>query len=410
MKAAERRAWLVVAALFVTLAVVFGAGIQTAGVVFTPMLLEFGWSRARVSAIFTSLLAARGLSAPLLGWLIDRIDARNVMVAGTALAGLAFVLASRAQSFAPICAAHMLIGIGVTAATLLPVSLVIVNWFDSQRGLAMAVTMAGISVGGMVMTLVADWATRAWSWRAGYVVLALPMFVIVIPMLLALVRSRPGSAKTVARKSGGSEIEGLELAAAVKTRSFWMIALAQACASFGNSIISVHLIPYLILIGYKPASAALVMSLALGISALIVPIAGWFADRVGSRPALALNFIVEAAGVALLLGATDIVVLAPLVLCLGITVQVGGVLLPLVTVNSLGLRRYGSLSGWTNLSAGLGAVAGPMVAGWLYDLVGSYVPALCLLIIVLGLGIIAALGCLPLEAEKARLTVAQLPA
>ncbi len=180
MTGGERRAWFVVASLFTTLFLVFGSGYNTAGVFFTPLLDHFGWTRAQLSLLQTTLALAAGLVVPLVGWLLDRLEARVVIVAGAACTGIGFLLASRADAFVPMVAAYVLVGLGLGAATLLPVSLVVANWFGARRGLALGLAMGGTSAGGMVMTLVASRAIEHGGWRDGYLALALPIFVIVM--------------------------------------------------------------------------------------------------------------------------------------------------------------------------------------------------------------------------------------
>jgi hypothetical protein len=54
------------------------------------------------------------------------------MVAVTAITGLAFLAASLANSYLPLLIANLVIAMGVTAATVIPRSLVVSNW--STRG------------------------------------------------------------------------------------------------------------------------------------------------------------------------------------------------------------------------------------------------------------------------------------
>src|SRR5262249_22583412 len=58
------------------------------GVFFTPLLRQFGWGRAQLSTLQGSLAISAGISAPLIGWLLDRVEARIVMVVGAAFAGV----------------------------------------------------------------------------------------------------------------------------------------------------------------------------------------------------------------------------------------------------------------------------------------------------------------------------------
>src|SRR5260370_12254830 len=109
------------------------------------------------------------------------------MSAGAAMAGFGFIIASLAHSYPVMIAAYLLIGLGIGAATLLPCSMVIANWFGARRGLAMGLAMAGTSAGGMVMTLVSDHTIRWAGWRAGFVLLAVLALLGVLPTVLLLV-------------------------------------------------------------------------------------------------------------------------------------------------------------------------------------------------------------------------------
>ena len=86
----ERRGWFLVASLFITLLLIFGSGYNTAPV-FQPALLRyFKWSHARVATLPSVLAVSFGLSAPLVGWLLDRVEARLVILRARLPAGSRF--------------------------------------------------------------------------------------------------------------------------------------------------------------------------------------------------------------------------------------------------------------------------------------------------------------------------------
>ena len=103
----ERQGWLIVASLWVTLFIIFGGGFLTAGVFFTPLLRQFGWGRAQLSTLQGSLAISAGISAPLIGWLLDRIEARIVMVVRAVSRALPIFSRARCirllRCSAPIC-------------------------------------------------------------------------------------------------------------------------------------------------------------------------------------------------------------------------------------------------------------------------------------------------------------------
>ena len=171
----ERAGWKIVASLFVVLFVVWGGGINTGAVFFPALLKHFGWTRAHLATLGSAGALAAGLVGPLVGGLVDRFEARRVMMGGAALTALAFVFASRVNSYFPLLIANLVIAVGVTAATIIPCSLIVSNWFGARRGFALGVTFAGTSIGGMGMTMVSNYAIARGGWRTGYVTVAVPM-------------------------------------------------------------------------------------------------------------------------------------------------------------------------------------------------------------------------------------------
>jgi hypothetical protein len=70
------------------------------------------------------------------------------------------------------------------------------------------------------------WIAR-WGWWAAYLAFSVPVFLIVIPAVLLTVRSRPPGRQRMSVAEAAESLEGFETAAALRTRSLWMIVLAQ---------------------------------------------------------------------------------------------------------------------------------------------------------------------------------------
>jgi len=389
-----RQGAVVVASLFTTLFLVFGAGYNTAGVFVAPLVAQFGWSRAQVSLLQTTVALAAGLVVPAVGWLLDRVEARIMILAGAVLAGAGFLVASRAGSLPAMLAAYALVGVGLGAATLLPAALVVANWFGARRGLALGIVMLGTSTGGMVMTLVASAVIARAGWRAAYVALALPILLVVVPLVAATVRSRPGEDVAAA----AVDTPGLEVRAALRARSFWLVGVVQFVYGFAAGGTTVHAIPHFIDLGYGAERAAFLMSLVLGIAGAGKLATGALADRISARRALVLDLVVAAAGMACLILARRPALAAAFVVLYGIAVGAPLTLVPLVIAESLGLRRFGSLSGLAGIFNILGAAAGPVIAGRIFDARGSYASAFVLYAVALVVGAAATAGCIPLRA------------
>src|SRR5689334_3188543 len=74
----ETRQWLVVAILLLCMIIVAGPTYSVYAVFFTPLLKEFHFTRTQLSTLSGALFLSLGLSAPVIGWLLDRVDAKLV--------------------------------------------------------------------------------------------------------------------------------------------------------------------------------------------------------------------------------------------------------------------------------------------------------------------------------------------
>lgn len=410
MTSRERQGWLIAGCLFLALFLLWGSGYNTAGLFIAPLLKQFGWGRTQVSMLFSVLALASGVSSPLAGRMLERIEARLVIALGAMLSGAGLVVASRAHGFGPMLAAYSILGLGLGFSTFVPAALVVSNWFGERRGIALGIVMGGQSLGGMVMAPLVSYAIAHAGWRVGELVLAVPMFVIVTPLALALVRSRPPEAEAGAQAAAAAappaerdlfaDVPGLEVAEALRTRSFWMIMAVQFLFPLAGVGAFVHMVAYLSGIGYGDAAAALSLSLVLLIATIGQPLMGVVADRISGRRALALAFALLALSLVLLLAAAQIAGLALFVLVFGLIVAGPIVLSPLVVAESLGVKRYGSLMGLVGFPFTLGLALGPLLSGAIYDLTASYARAFELCAVISIVGVLASLACAPAEWER----------
>jgi MFS family permease len=411
MSVRERQAWVIAACVFVTLFLVWGGGVNTGPVFLPPLLKYFGWTRARVSTLGSAGALMAGVCGPLVGWLVDRIEARRVMLLGAITTGIGFLAASRSDTYYALLVANLIVATGVTAATLIPASLLIAGWFGERRGLAMGLTFAGTSLGGAAMIVIANKAIAFGGWRAGYLAMALPMVLIVAPLVLFVVRGRPSSGSVgvgepILKQPAPVVLPGVELSEAFRTRSFWLIGIAEffyACAIGG---ILVHVVVYLIAAGYTASLAASSLSMIYLMSTFGKLSMGPSADRLSPRIVLSVVFGGAALGTLFLLGAKSGPMLAGFIVLVGIASGTPLVLLPLVFIQSLGLRRLGSVQGVAGIFATIGAAVGPVAAGRIFDVSGSYAIAFGVFAAMWLGAALAIYACIPLKQEIARLRLA----
>ena len=99
--------------------------------------------------------------------------------------------------------------------------------------------------------------------------------------------------------------------------------------------------------------------------------------------------------------------LALFVLVFGLIRETPAFLLPMVIGESLGVRRLGTLLGIQAFFTTLGFAAGPIIAGRIFDVSGSYSAALVLFAGMALLSSLAIRAALPLSEERARFVIDQ---
>ncbi len=198
-------------------------------------------------------------------------------------------------------------------------------------------------------------------------------------------------------------LSGVELTEAFHTRLFWLIAIAEflyACAIFATLG---HLVVYLIGVGYTANLSASSLSMIYLMSTLGKLSMGFSADRVSPRIVLSLVFGGAAVGTILLFAAASGLMVAGFIVLVGIAAGTPLVLLPLVFIQSLGLKRLGSVQGAAGIFATIGAAIGPVAAGRIFDVSGSYATAFGVFATMWLGAALSIYACVPLEQEIARL-------
>ena len=405
MKGEDRRPWFIVAVLFVALVLCYGTILNTVGMFVAPLVKEFHWSRTQASVLTSVIALLSGVTSLLTGWLLDRIEAKFVMVAGVASAVAGYLLAASANSFFELSCAHVLLGIGMGAAGLVPASMVIANWFEAQRGTALAVAISGSSLGGLIGNVFTSRIIASRGWRTGYVSLAIPMAVIAAPLILFAVQTRPsgqeGETARMSVKEASDRLPGFEVDEALRSRSFWMLVVATFCFWSAVNPVETHLIPYLIGLGYQPTVAATFFSIIFPSVMAGKVVFGLWADRITARWALVFDFIMTAAtfwGFIYIAPIKSLIV--PLILFSGFPGGVPLALTPMVQAEAMGLKRFGSIGGLVGFAGTIGATVGPIVVGALFDALGSYKVGFEMCSLVLVIGATALYATVPMEYEK----------
>ena len=367
---------------------------STLSIFLKPLTAELGISRG----VFSLLRSGEGIIgaclAPVVGTLVDRYGGRWLMVFGSAITGLGFLLLGTIDSFGQFAAIRLtLVTFGDALMGYMVVNVVVAQWFIRQRGRAFAFTSMGVGFAKVCMPVLAAWLLVALGWRQTWMVFGiLTMALLVLPALLVVRRTpedmglRPdGAAEPVANDGGSArgqrttnqqsanETEMLwTRAEAVRTTAFWLLVITFGISSIGVTGLNLHVYPYVTDIGHSPVVAATVMSVIASMQ-LASPLAwGFLAERIDPRIAAMLRFIVQGIGLGLAIATGNLICLYAGFFLYGIGLGGNMVLPDLLWANYFGRRSLGKIRGLGLLISQVLAALGPPFFGFLFDITGGY--------------------------------------
>ena len=362
------------------------------GVWVKTLEIQFGWSRAQLTGAFSLAQLEGSLIGPLMGYLIDRLGAKRMVLLGLVLTGLGFVMFSQTANVAMFYISYSLIMLGTAAGTWLPMMTVLNRWFSRMRGRAMSVAGEGSFLGGLLLVPALAWAVDPdhLGWRATAFWIGLGFIAIAWP-ISKVIRERPedygllpdGDPVVVgpAVEAGGERTRAAEQAAAgpdftarqaIRTQAFWFITFGHALSSMLIATLTVHLVPMLTDQGLTLQTAAFVWSVLMAVGATFQLIGGYVGDRIPKNIALFGFTSLQAFGFIMAAFINDVSMAMVFAVIYG--AGFGG-RVPLTTAirgDYFGKRAFATITGISMAPLYMFMLVAPLVAAAMFDALGSY--------------------------------------
>ncbi|HEX4134908.1 MAG TPA: MFS transporter [Bryobacteraceae bacterium] len=359
------RGWLTLFTSFVILTVAFAFGLFCWPAIYRPLTRAYGWTFAQANAGGSIILFLIGILSPFVGTLVDKFKPKRVILGGTFLIAVALVLLSTIHSRPQYYAYCLLLGVGASAVSILPTSILIGPFFSRWRGLAVGFINAGIGLGGYIAPRLSTAQIAERGISGAFLVLAACM---IIPFLLTLVivDNKADNKYTPRVQTASSRVPTMpELA---RMPMFWIFGIALFFSAHAMLGVQQNLISYLTGAHVSAKEAASILAIALAAAAPGKIIAGVLADRINARAGMIFSVICVALGVLGLLNTapqSDLIVWIGIVFGLGY----GGIFnaAPTIIFEYFGTHQVGKALGLFYVFFGLGTASGGELAGYLFD-------------------------------------------
>jgi len=376
--------WIVGASLLIAL---YSGGVVFYGftAVFEPIANDMGWSYAQISLAASLRGLELGLFAPITGILTDRWGPRRLIFGGAILTAAGLFLLSQTTSLAMFYGGFALISVGMSATTVTVLMTAVANWFRSKVGIASGIAMSGFGLSGLIVPLIVK-LIEVYDWRTAMSILAAGMLVIVTPLSFVF-RHRPeqygyftDGRENMPAAPGIAETEPqtaelhIRTSQALKTGTFWRMSATFMVHALIISTVITHVMPYLSSIGMTRSRASLV-AMALPMMSIAGRLGfGWLGDKFDRRRIVAAAFVMVTAGL-LCFGYAPAVgfwMLIPFLFFFSIGYGGSTGVRPSIVSEYFGRSNFGTIFGLIVGINAVGAIAGPPLAGWVYDTWGSY--------------------------------------
>ena len=337
-------------------------------VVLNPITAEFGIGRGAGALPYTLFMVGFALGSVGLGRVADRVGILAPALLGGLCLPAGLLLASQAHSLWPFCLSlAVLCGLFGFAFSFGPMVADISHWFTERRGLAVGIVISGTYVGGAIWPPIVQHWIDTEGWRAAFTNLAYLSAAIMLPLALVFYRRAPIEDASAAASRMLERPLGLSRGV---LQSCLCVAGTGCCVAMAMP--QVHIVPYVVDLGLAAMRGAEMLALMLGFGIISRVVSGWLSDRIGGLKTLLVGSVLQAGCLVGFLFADTLTALYIMSAAFGLS---QGGIVPSYTII---VRRFfpAGEAGWRIGLILMFTVAGMALGGWLagflYDLTGSY--------------------------------------
>ncbi|WP_242623005.1 MFS transporter [Pseudonocardia sediminis] len=379
--------WRVLVVLCITEITSWGVLYYAFPVLAPSIAADTGWPVSTVTAAFSGGLIVSAVAGIGVGRVLDRHGPRWVMTAGSVLAVPAVVLVATARTLPVFVAGWLLAGLAQSATLYPPAFAALTRWWGTDRVRALTVLTM---VAGLASTVFAPTAAAllgVTDWRGTYLVLAVVLAVVTIPLHLVGLRGAWPEPEPAPPADDGTA-DDRTAAQVARSRAFVLVVAMVSLGAFVSFAVPVNQVPLLIERGLSTDAAAW----ALGLSGIgqVLGRLGYarLASRTGprGRAGIVLGLLAATTG---LLG----VLPGPAFLLVVVAMATGAArgVMTLLQATVLSDRWptgfYGRLGGVLSAPVMIAIAVGPWAGSALAGLLGGYPPVFAVLA---GIAVVAA--------------------
>tara|TARA_Y100000768_G_scaffold254053_1_gene193040 strand:- start:141 stop:1379 length:1239 start_codon:yes stop_codon:yes gene_type:complete len=372
--------WYIVAASSINNGI--GGSVHWKGftVFFIPLSQSLGLTSAQTAIPFALSRAENGILGPITGWLLDKYGVKKLMLIGTFVTGIGYILLSFTTSFLSFVIIYLfVISIGSSTAFMQASMAAINKWFIRKRGLAMSINNASFRLGGALLVPLLSVSVINLGWEKSSMIVGVLIIVIIMPLSFIFKKSPEsmglypdGEKLTInEKKSIRFSTDDWTTKEAMKTKAYWLLVFATMLRIAVHGTIFLHFIPILVWKGESQQASANLIGLLALFSVPLIIFFGWLGDKHG-RPKLLLLCYCSASISLLLLNQVDSTLTIFLALLLFSGTEIGAGMNWSLVGDFFGRENFATIRGSMAPIYNISLFTMPIAAGWVKDTTDSY--------------------------------------
>jgi MFS family permease len=322
---------------------------------------DFGVSRAAAGAVISVFAILRIVFAFPAGWLVNKYGERRVMATGIGIVAVSSLLAGVAQNYTELLTLRGVGGAGSAMFSISALSLIVRMVPSARRGRAMGMWQGGFLIGGITGPVLGGVVTGV-SIRLPFFIYAGTLFFAGATAVVAL-RATP-----LADRADPTATAHTTLRTALGNRAYRAALVANFADAWGALGVRFALVPLFVVdvLHRKAIYTGIGFLVVAAVNGAMLFSAARYADRVGRKPVLVAGCLVSGVGITMLAIEPN---LAGYFIGLGLLGLGSGLLdvAPGAIVGDIVDGRGGPVFAAYSMSADLGSVFGPVVAGAIAD-------------------------------------------
>src|SRR5437763_5037552 len=265
----RRPAWLVLGGAFGAFTL-SAALMHSYPVYLVAFIAEFGWSRAETSIAYSVSQLVGGASSPLVGYLVDRLGSRRLLLLGGGLLVVGLLASAFVTVLWEIVVLYgIVMTIGANCLGLVVFVPMLSRHFIRNRGMAISIVQSANGIAHGISAPLVQLLISLSGWCSTYPVQAGLLGVLVLPLSALFRRAEAPPAQlqngAVPNDMPAADAEplgrGWTLREAMRTPHFWLLFLVYLCTGLGSFFVSLHQLAFAVDIGFDKLYAAEVIGM-----------------------------------------------------------------------------------------------------------------------------------------------------